>query len=226
MNLEEKKDAILLLMDFAVNEEEVEQAIELVEQYRSDHIALLLFHEFYSFLPEARNEAIKILRRLDHKAGTFLLGVTTTQNNYIYLANHEGAEFLGTLEQGIWDEEVLDFFSLSREEAMARYKEIDKFPLYVPVHLNKELCAVCSVSQGEDHHLGCPVEICPWCEGQLANCNCRFSQTGHEQLKTKAQLEDFIKKLEEKGRLPFNPENQTLGGFAIQKTEGRNQKTE
>ena len=28
MNLEEKKDAILLLMDFAVNEEEVEQAIE------------------------------------------------------------------------------------------------------------------------------------------------------------------------------------------------------
>jgi len=210
MNLSEAKEALLLLMDYAVDPEDREDAITLLEKYASDHIALNIFHEFYSYLPEAQNDCIRVIRQLDHREGTFLTAVSTNNDTYLYVANHEGALFLGPAEEGIWDEEVLDFFKLTRESALEKYRQFAEFPLYVPAHINKELCKVCSVKDGEFHRFGCPVEICPWCQGQLANCNCRFVKTGQKELKTNAQVDKFLKIVESKGRIPFAAANQDI----------------
>lgn len=211
MTLKEQKDAILLLMDFAVDENDQAAARELIEKYAADTIALHLFHEFYSYLPEAENDAIRILRRLDKRGGNFLIAATTTKDTYLYLTNSEGAEFLGNHQDGIWDEEVLEYFGYSREESMRKFLDLDLFPVYVPVNLDKSSCLVCAVDHGELHRLGCPLEVCPWCGGQLTRCNCRFSKAGVDQLTSDGQLEKFIEALEGKGRVPFDATDQSVG---------------
>ncbi len=211
MTLADRKKAILLLMDFAVNHEDQAQARELLEHYAGDVIALHLLHEFYSYLPEAENDAVRLIRRLDKKGGNFLLAATTVRDTYLYLANSEGAEFLGDHRDGIWDEEVLAYFGYDRDQALARFAALDSFPAYVPVSLDKSLCLVCAVDQGELHRLGCPLEVCPWCGGQLIQCNCRFSEAGIDRLSSEAQLETFIAALEAKGRIPFDATDQSVG---------------
>jgi hypothetical protein len=59
--------------------------------------------------------------------------------------------------------------------------------------------------------LGCPVEVCPWCEGQLTNCNCRFTQVGVDRFTADCQLDNFIEALEAKGRIPFDATDQGVG---------------
>lgn len=211
MTLNEQKTAILLLMNFAVNEEDQAQARNLLEHYAGDVIALHVFHEFYSYLPDAENDAIRVLRCLDKKGGNFLLAASTNRDTYLYLANSEGAEFLGDHSDGIWDEEVLSFFNCTREQALAKYKDLDSFPVHVPVILDKKLCLVCAVEHGELHRLGCPVEVCPWCGGQLTHCNCRFSEAGIDKFTSETQLEKFIEALEAKGRIPFDAIDQSIG---------------
>jgi len=211
MTLTEQKKATLLLMDFAVNEEDQAQARELVEKYEADTIALHLFHEFYSYLPEAENDAVRILRHLDKKGGNFLIAATTIRDTYLYLANSEGTEFLGNHQDGIWDEEVLEYFGYSREEALAKFLDLNAFAVYVPVNLDKSLCLVCAVDHGELHRLGCPLEVCPWCGGQLTNCNCRFSEVGVDRFSSETQLEKFIEALDAKGRIPFDATDQSVG---------------
>lgn len=34
------------------------------------------------------------------------------------------------------------------------------------------VCHDCGASVGEPHHVGCDVERCPRCEGQLISCDC------------------------------------------------------
>jgi hypothetical protein len=210
MNLDEKKEAILLLIEYAVNEADMAAARALVERHKNDHISLNVFHEFYSYLPEAENDAIKVLRLLKKKEGNFLIAVTTTLDNYLYITSHEGSEYLGRHEDGIWDEEVLEFFGLSREQALKEFKDLGTFPLYVPAHMDLRLCPVCATEHGDLHRLGCPVEVCPWCDGQLTKCNCRFEQSGKEKLTNEAQLKIFTEKLNRKGRILFNATDQSL----------------
>jgi hypothetical protein len=50
------------------------------------------------------------------------------------------------------------------------------------------------------------VELCPWCNGQLTGCNCRFEQLGLEQLEDEADVERLREKLEAAGRVPFATE--------------------
>lgn len=211
MTLTEQKNAILLLMDFAVNGEDQAPARELIEKYAADTIALHLFHEFYSYLPEAENDAVRILRRLDKKGGNFLIAATTIRDTYLYLANSEGAEFLGNHQDGIWDEEILEYFGYDREEALSKFLDLNAFPAYIPVNLDKGLCLVCAVDHGELHRLGCPLEVCPWCEGQLTKCNCRFSEVGVDQFTSDTQLDKFIEALDAKGRIPFDTTDQSVG---------------
>jgi len=210
MKLDEKKKAIFLLMEYAVNEKDLPAARQLVEHHKNDHISLNVFHEFYSYLPEAENDAIKILRLLKKKEGNFLIAVTTNIDIYLYITNHEGSEYLGRHEEGIWDMEVLELFELSHEAALKQFKDLNSFPFYVPAHMDLRLCPVCACEHGELHRLGCPVEVCPWCDGQLTKCNCRFEQSGKDKLNNEAQLKVLMDKLDRKGRIPFNATEQNL----------------
>jgi hypothetical protein len=39
-------------------------------------------------------------------------------------------------------------------------------------------CSDCGVERGGLHHLGCDLQRCPRCRGQLLSCGCRFDEDG------------------------------------------------
>ena len=198
---------IKLLMQYAVPPADLAKATALVEKHDTDSVALNIFHAFYSYLPEGLEDAITVLRLLDRRQGTFLICASTAQTDYLYLATAEQAEFLGPLAEGIWEEEVLAFFNLADREAfLKKYADLATFPVYVPAHLHHDLCPFCHVADGEVHILGCPVEICPWCGGQLTSCACRFTRLGKADLTSEGQLEELLTLLNKKGRVPFSAE--------------------
>lgn len=203
--LDSRNKDIILLMQYAVPPEQLPAAATLVEKYGADSIALNIFHNFYSYLPEGLEDAIHILRLLASKKGTFLLCVGTGLGHYLYLATNQEAEYVGPLAEGIWEQDVLDFFAFkNREDFLSRCADPARFPVYVPVHLHNNLCPACHVADGEMHTLGCPVEVCPWCGGQLTSCPCRFKLLGRERLTSEKQLDDLLVRLNKKGRVPFS----------------------
>ncbi|OKY76198.1 MAG: hypothetical protein BM485_02805 [Desulfobulbaceae bacterium DB1] len=207
--LSDKIKEIKLLMQYAVPPEEREQALALLEKYDGDRIALNLFHSFYSYLPEGLDDAISAVHVLARKEGLFLLCAVTGINNYLYMVSQEDAEFLGSSAEGIWDSDVRDFFGYrDQEESAKELADISSFSPYTPAHADEELCPVCSAADGELHALGCPVEVCPWCDGQLTRCNCRFTITGKSKLHTEADLLPLQEELHKKGRVPYDAKRQ------------------
>ncbi|HCC55309.1 MAG TPA: hypothetical protein DEQ20_10385 [Desulfobulbaceae bacterium] len=198
---------IKLLMQYAVPPADLATATAFVEKHGTDSVSLHIFHAFYSYLPEGLEDTITMLRLLERRRGTFLLCASTTLSDYLYLATSEQAEFLGPLAEGIWEEEVLNFFNLENREAfLKKYTNLASFPVYVPAHLHHDLCSFCHVTNGEIHTLGCPAEICPWCGGQLTSCACRFTLLGKADLTSEGQLEELLALLNKKGRRPFSAE--------------------
>jgi hypothetical protein len=39
-------------------------------------------------------------------------------------------------------------------------------------HFESSICHDCNAPSGQLHHLGCDVERCPVCDGQLISCGC------------------------------------------------------
>ncbi len=203
--LSERFAEIELLMKYAVPEKHKQEAMALLECHSGDGIALNLLHHFYSFLPEARDDGVKMLKLLARSQGTFLICATTFYADYMYIATTEHAVYLGKIEEGIQDQDVLEFFGFGdQEEFMKQASKPEALESYTPANLINELCPICSAACGEYHTLGCPVEICPWCEGQLAHCNCRFIHLGIERLESDKHIEELQEKIEAKGRIPFD----------------------
>jgi hypothetical protein len=204
-----KIEEIKLLMQYAVPGDELPQALALLEEYSGDRIALNLFHTFYSYLPEGLDDAINGLQLIALKEGVFLLCAVTGIDNYLYLVTQQQAAFLGNAAGGIQDSEVLEYFGYASREASARsLEDLARFPAYTPANTDANLCPVCSAANGEFHTLGCPVEICPWCGGQLTNCSCRFTITGKTALTGEDDLAAFHEQLLGKGRIPFDAATQ------------------
>ena len=206
-SLQKQINEIKILMKYAVLPDQLDDATTLLEKHNQDEIGLNIFHHFYSYLPEGEEDRIKLLRLLARKEGTFLICASTNLGDYLFLATSERAEFLGNLKEGIWEEEVLDFFDHNdRESFITKHADLSKFPVYVPALLHNDLCPVCHTADGELHNFGCPVEICPWCDGQLAACECRFKKLDTERFSKEKQLENLLEKINKKGRVPFNAE--------------------
>jgi len=198
---------IELLMEYAVPPAQLAEAAGLVKKYETDAVALNVFHHFYSYLPEGLEDAIRLLRLFASREGVFLLCATSNEGDYLYLADAERAEFLGPLAEGLEEGELLRFLGFAGSAAFREQcADPGKFPLYVPAHLQANLCPVCHVAHGEPHTLGCPVEVCPWCGGQLTSCPCRFKVLGRERLTSEAQLAALLNALNKKGRVPFDAE--------------------
>jgi hypothetical protein len=208
-SLKERSREIALLMQYAVPEAERPAANNLLEKYGDDAVALSVFHHFYSFLPEGIDDAVTILRRLGRRESKFLLCATTTLGDYLYVADSEAAVLLGPLAEGA-PAEVLDFFGFAGPEHFRKTLEhLEGVPVHVPPHLDRSLCPVCHAAEGEFHTLGCPVEICPWCGGQLTSCPCRFSQLGIHEMDRETQIDELLDLLNAKGRIPFNADEQS-----------------
>ena len=203
--LDEKRKEIELLMKYAVPEAHLREAAAFVETYAADNIVLNLLHNFYSYLPDAIDDGIRKIRLLARRQGTFLFCATTFCDDYLYIVTSADAFFLGKLADGIADDEVLEFFGFADQQTFAkRTSDLAGFEIHTPADRDSTLCPVCSVAVGEYHTLGCPVEICPWCGGQLIHCNCRFDQLDLEELDSEADIERFLEILEAAGRIAFD----------------------
>ncbi len=203
----EKLNSIRALMDFAVPEEKMVEALDLLEIYSEDKIGLDVLHEFYSYLPEGKDDWIREIRLIGRQKGMFLLACITGLTCYIYLVSSEGIEFHGSFEEGIWDKEVLDFFGIENPKDRKGLDGPEKlYPIYEPIGRDAEICPACHAATGEFHELGCPVELCPWCGGQFVYCNCRFDKLELDTLSGEAELIKLEELLSEKGRIPYAPE--------------------
>lgn len=198
-------DEIELLITYAVPKEELDVANNFLKSFESDPFALDVIKDYYQTLPDAREEALVKIAVLEEKEQVYLLLLSTTGHHYYYLTNNEGGLFIGEWDEGIVDKQVLSFFDYPNKEAFQKvHSSIDECRDYDPLaRLNEEICPSCGIKAGGLHTLGCPVEVCPWCGGQLNRCNCRFDQLGVEELTDEEKLEEFEEKLEKKGRLPY-----------------------
>jgi len=205
--LQEKRDHIRKLMQYSVPEEQLDPALDLLVIFRDDRIALMVLQEFYSYLPDAEEDWIKELRLVGRQGGVFLVTVVTSGDAYLYLVSNEGIEFHGSLLEGYLDNELLDFFGF---ESSADFKEAgqnpENFPVYQPLQGDIDVCPACHAATGEVHELGCPVEICPWCGGQLIHCTCRFEQLETDAIADEQDLFHLEELLEQKGRIVYSPE--------------------
>jgi len=205
--LNEKKKAILEAMDHAVPEENRAEAEDVLDLYNEDRIGLTLLLEFYSCPPAAREDWVREIRVINRHHGIFLLAAITVQEKYQYLVSSEGIEFQGRLTDGFLADELLDFFGYDSAEAFKEVSDAaDTLPAYEPLQLDEDICPACHALVGEFHELGCPVEICPWCGGQLIHCDCRYEKLGLDVMESEAELLQFEALLEEQGRLPYSRE--------------------
>lgn len=205
--LQEKRRRIRDLMQYAVPDGQEAQAHDLLIIFREDRLALDVLDEFYRCLPEAQNDWIKELRLVGRKAGVFLLAAVTSLDAYLYLISSEGIEFHGSIQEGYLDKELLGFFNFSSvEQFCEQARDLENFPFYEPVQTDFDTCPACHAATGEEHELGCPVEVCPWCGGQLIHCECRFAQLDLEEITTDQDLLRFEEVLQQKGRLVYTPE--------------------
>jgi hypothetical protein len=185
----------------------MDEALDLLNIYQNDRVALDLLHEFYGFLPEAKNDMVREIRMVARKQGVFLLVAVASENGYIYLVSSEGIEFQGTTAEGMYDKDTLAFFGYrSREQFLKENKDLESFQVYEPMDSDVNICPACQAETGELHELGCPVELCPWCGGQLVHCSCRFEKLEVDSLSSEEDIVRFENILNEQGRIPYSPE--------------------
>jgi hypothetical protein len=205
MSIEKKTQQLIeeikLFIQYSVPEHEIQSAIALVDRYRNNSFIIRLFREYYSSLPEVREEAVLLIAKLIDQQGVHLFVVSTASYSYLYAVSADHVLLLGEYRQEV-DTEVLSFFGFASQEEFLKHCPLaDDLEEYV--ESEKNICPVCGVAEGDCHHLGCTVEICPWCQGQLSNCNCRFQQLEADYITDEEQLEKFIDMLEAKGRIPY-----------------------
>ena len=78
--------------------------------------------------------------------------------------------------------------------------------------LKRERCGDCQALEGEYHELGCDLERCPFCGGQLISCDCCYTilnidcspgTRGYKFGLTPKQRMQWERTLNDKGRVPF-----------------------
>lgn len=197
---------IEIFIEYGVQDSERETARSLVKKYKNNAEALEVLLEFYKVLPETREEAVVRLQRLDSIQGVTLLAVTTLNHVYCAVVSEGQAHILGEFNQDKVPSEILKFFGHgSNEDLVKAYSPIEEQE-ELAGEVGEEVCPACQVAVGEIHLLGCPVEVCPWCDGQLNKCNCRFEKLDQESLESEEEVDRFQELLEAKGRIPYQPE--------------------
>ncbi len=203
-NKQQLIEEIKLFIQYSVPEDELKPAVALVDRYKDNVFILRLFKEYYTRLPEEREEAVVRIAGLVDRQGIHLLVVSTANFSYLYAVSVDQVLLLGEYLDEV-DPELAAFFDCKNQQEFLQLcrpvEELDEYS--VRPDSEKLICPVCGVTEGDCHLLGCSVEICPWCDGQLSKCNCRFEQLETEHIEDEQQLEKYIELLEAKGRVPY-----------------------
>ena len=205
MEEEIEQPDIELLVKYAVGDDEYDEALAVVNRFRDSPVASRVLQHYYFELPDAREEMACDLRVVAEKQGVFLFGLKTTERRLLYLGSMEQVLLIGEWEQGLQDQEMLDYFGFKGEKDFQENLPLQFEKLETEDQLSRksESCVVCGAAEGEMHVYGCPVEQCPWCDGQLNRCNCRFDQLGVDEIEDDEQLERFEELLRQKGRIVY-----------------------
>jgi hypothetical protein len=204
-------EEIGLFIKYAVPEDEQQRAVSLVEKYDQNRPVLTLLREYYSTLPEAREEGVSRIVSLASMQGVSLFIVITKSNQYLYVASEDKVVFLGEYGSEV-DEQILSYLGYESQTAFLKAcLPVEQLEDYAGEPAGGVCsCSACGVVEGEVHMLGCAVEVCPWCDGQLSNCNCRFEQLELDEIENEEQLDEFYDLLREKGRIPFQKDQSPL----------------
>ena len=207
-HLEKLMEEISVLIPYAVPPEELEVATQFLDTFSEDFFALGIIKDYYQTLPDANEEALIKISVIEEKEQVFLMLLSTTGHHYFYVTNDEESLFLNEWDKGLDDKQLLNYFGYADSQSFAGvHVDREKILEYQPLErMNEEVCPSCGVKKGSLHTLGCPVELCPWCGGQLNHCNCRFEQLDVEEFTDDTMLDSFAKKLEAKGRVAYSPE--------------------
>ncbi len=196
-------EEIELFIEYSVEASGKKTALALVERYRNNPVALGVLLEFYRILPETREEAVDRIGYLDAVQGVTLLVLGTRNHAYLAVTSEGESHILGEYSRDEVADELLRFFGYQDNEEFLKnclpIEQLEEFG----ADQHEQLCPVCHVAVGEYHLLGCPVEVCPWCKGQLSKCNCRFEKLEEETVSSEDQLDRFQELLEKKGRIRF-----------------------
>jgi hypothetical protein len=195
---------ISLLVEYGVEESDKEKALLFLERAKKSPIALTVLKDFYSTLPGAEEEPVINIVQLEKFQGGYLLGVVCPDHEYLYLYGEEKASCVGPLHEGVDDTDILTYFGLSSNtEFQRRHPSLQRAEDIIVVDEKRVCCPICAVEDGEFHILGCAVEVCPWCGGQLSKCGCRFEEMKIAEYESEDDLSAFEELLEEKGRVSF-----------------------
>ena len=199
-----------LQIRYTVAAPEQEEATTLLQRYASDPYGLPLLHFYYSSLPEPHDQAVHRIGLVASHEDVFLFVLSCAGRHDLCLADSQRRiVWLGEFEGGLAEPELLDYFGfVDQPDFQRRFPEPAACPEYQPLLDGvAPRCPVCLVAEGEFHRLGCPVELCPWCDGQLSHCACRFDQLGVEEIEHEEQLAELAERLTQKGRIPFQKEH-------------------
>ncbi len=204
MNAENRLiEEVYVFIAYAIPAEEQEKAKRTVKKYQKNPLILKILHDFYRTLPELCDEAVVGVNELVSRLGCCLLEVKTAHYAYLYFYDGENAVYVGEKQDGSNDSEILSFFGYANNDELRRNRDGRKEDRRA-VTSGHVFCPACSVKEGEVHELGCPVEICPWCDSQFTYCNCRFEKLGLDEIESEEDLDRLEIILNEKGRIPFS----------------------
>ena len=196
-------EEVELYTRYAVPPGEIEAAIGLVRFYKDNVNVLRVLREYYFNLPDAREEAVVKVSDLVDRQGVNLLVISTLHHAYMYLVSDEHVLLAGEYLQEV-NLEILSFFGFkSHKKFLKACPPVKDLEPLAAEQKEKSTCPACGVGEEQYHLAGCIVEVCPWCDGQLANCNCRFEQLDTDEIEDEEQVERFLELLAAKGRIPF-----------------------
>lgn len=206
--ISKKFEELDLFIEYGVPKERQTQARALVNKFSHDPLAINIFHSFYRTLPDAVEDCIEELFLLEQHQGQMLFWVKTTLSSYFYMVNNDKAAYGGSEREGI-REEFLQFYGFGSQESFdKKFSNFSDLPPYSPDFITSQVCPICYCREGELHEFGCPVEVCPWCDGQLISCHCRFEQLGVSEISSDRQLDLFQQLATKKGRIVFDAASQ------------------
>lgn len=198
-------EEIVLFIDYTVRPEEIDAANSFLLSQANDREAMLLIGEYYTNMPEISDEALIAIKQLRERRGLGLFVLESASRRYLAVSDGEQARILGEYQIEDLPAEMLAHFGFKDNAAFkadcpdaAKLSDLRAFT-------SRGHCPACGVAEGETHLLGCPVEICPWCDGQLIGCSCRFEQLGVEEI-DEERLQVFEDLLAAKGRIPYSHE--------------------